>query len=38
MEKPKMSIIWKTSHRRVKRGEIWDSLTVVQHILAHLAL
>ena len=25
MEKPKSSIIWKTSDRRAKQSEIWDS-------------
>ncbi len=32
MEKSKTSIIWKTSLRRAKRGEIWDSRVVFQHI------
>ncbi len=33
MVKPKTSIIWKASDRRVKRSEIWDSRTVLQHIV-----
>ena len=32
MEKPKTSIMWKTSDHRAKRSEIWDSRTVYQHI------
>ncbi len=32
MEKSKASVIWKTTDRRVKRSEIWDSWVVVQHI------
>ncbi len=32
MEKSKTSIIWKTSDRRAKRSEIWDSRVVVQYI------
>ena len=30
MEKSKASIIWKTSDRKTKRSEIWDSEVVVQ--------
>ncbi len=33
MEKPKTSIIWKTSDRRAKRSEIWASGVSVQYIL-----
>ncbi len=32
MEKPKTAIIWKTSYRRAKWSEIWDSQVAVQHI------
>ena len=32
MEKSKTSVIWKTSDRRAKRSEIWDSWVVIQHI------
>ncbi len=32
MEKSKTSIIWKTSDRRAKWSELWDSWVVVQHI------
>ncbi len=32
MGKSKTSIIWKTSDRRAKQSEIWDSWIVVQHI------
>ncbi len=32
MEKPKTSIIWKTNDRRAKRGEIWVSRVVLQHV------
>ncbi len=32
MEKSKTSIIWKTSDRRAKRSEIWDSWVVIQNI------
>ncbi len=30
MEKPKTSIIWKTSERRTKRSEIWASGVSIQ--------
>ncbi len=33
MEKPKTSIVWKTSDRREKRSEIWDSWVLVEYIL-----
>ncbi len=34
MEISKTSIMWKTSERRAKWSEIWDSCIVVQYILA----
>ena len=32
MKKQKTSIIWKTSDRRAKRSESWDSWVVIEHI------
>ena len=32
MDKSKTSFIWKTSDRRAKENEIWDSWVLVQHI------
>ena len=38
MEKSKTSNIWKTSDRRAKRSELWDSWVVVQHIWGTFSL